>query len=108
MTSTRTHIIRELNDAFRKSFLGGKVVLTKGITQIPNITDLLEQVRRYDAFTPDNDPHGEHDFGALEFEGHTIFWKIDYHNLLYEAASPDPANPCVTYRALTVMLGEEY
>jgi hypothetical protein len=27
----------------------------------------------------DNDPHGEHDFGAFEHEGQRIFWKIDYY-----------------------------
>nr|WP_236000531.1 DUF3768 domain-containing protein [Bradyrhizobium uaiense] len=27
---------------------------------------MLEAVRRFDSFTRDNDPHGEHDFGAID------------------------------------------
>jgi hypothetical protein len=34
---------------------------------------LLLALRRFDSFTPDNDPHGEHDFGALDFKGQRYF-----------------------------------
>ena len=27
---------------------------------------LLQRVRAFDAFTEDNDPHGEHDFGSID------------------------------------------
>jgi len=35
------------------------------------------KVESFDSFTEDNDPHGEHDFGAFEHEAQRIFWKID-------------------------------
>jgi hypothetical protein len=35
-------------------------------------------VARFDAFTPDNDPHGEHDFGLLTVEGRACLFKIEY------------------------------
>jgi hypothetical protein len=35
-------------------------------------------LRRWGAsITDDNDPHGEHDFGAFDHAGERIFWKIN-------------------------------
>jgi hypothetical protein len=65
-------------------------------------------MRRFDAFTPDNDPHGEHDFGAFDEGGDRFFWKIDYYDKQMEFGSPDAADPDVTARVLTLMLAEEY
>ena len=55
-----------------------------------------------------NDPHQEHDFGSFEAEGHTIFFKIDYYDKQLQMHSPDPSNPAVTQRVITIMLAEEY
>jgi hypothetical protein len=50
----------------------------------------------------------EHDFGSFEADGAVIFFKIDYFdkNLTYH--SPDPSDPPVTERVITIMLAEEY
>lgn len=40
---------------------------------------VLEAVRSFNQFSPDNDPYGERDFGALAVLGHRIFWKIDLY-----------------------------
>jgi hypothetical protein len=37
-----------------------------------------------------------------------IFWKIDTYDLDMQAMSPNPANPAVTHRVLTIMLASEY
>ena len=58
--------------------------------------------------TPDNDPYGEHDFGAFEYENHKLFWKIDYYNTDLTGGSPDASDPKVTTRVLTIMLRDEY
>ena len=62
----------------------------------------------FDAFTDDNDPYGEHDFGAIDEGGVRCFWKIDNYDRATEMGSPDPADPAVTTRVLTVMRADEY
>ncbi|UDF33281.1 UNVERIFIED_ORG: DUF3768 domain-containing protein (plasmid) [Roseateles sp. XES5] len=76
---------------------------------------VIENVIAFDSFTPDNDPHGEHDFGAFAIEDEKIFWKIDYYQPSIDGeldvdgnASEDPSNPEETIRTLTIMLAEEY
>ncbi|WP_352851766.1 DUF3768 domain-containing protein [Mesorhizobium sp. M0437] len=102
--------IRRLNDAFRRSFIGGHVVLTSGVAALSETERraLLRSVRAFEAFNSDNDPHAEHDFGAIDLEGAKFFWKIDYYGPDMQSGSPDPSNPEVTRRALTIMRAEEY
>lgn len=100
--------IRALNDHARQNFMGCRVVITKGIQAMENVPDLLDQVRWYDVFTPDNDPYGEHDFGSFRYACETVFWKIDYFDVDMTMHSPDPSDATVTTRVLTIMLAEEY
>jgi hypothetical protein len=109
-TVSTTDRIRALNDDFRRSFVGGLVVITAGIEPMPAAQrkSLLAKVRSFDDFTEDNDPHGEHDFGAVDEGGVRYFWKVDYYDRSTEFGSPDPADPAVTTRVLTIMLADEY
>jgi hypothetical protein len=102
--------IRELNDHFRRTFVGGGVVITEGVEAMPaeQRRSLLAKVRAFDGFTEDNDPHGEHDFGAIEEGGIRCYWKIDYYDREMTMHSDDASDPTVTTRVLTVMLAEEY
>ena len=106
----RTTTIRTLNDNLRRLHIGGTVVITSGIRALGSeqVSDLLGEIVRFDAFTPDNDPYDEHDCAVLVSRGHRIIWKIDYYDQGLEYASPDPADPTVTKRVMTVMLSEEY
>ena len=108
--SEHSRQIATLNDAFRTTFNGGILVLTVGIQALPEEVqvEILYKVRTFDKFTPDNDPHGEHDCGSLMVQGHRVFWKIDYCDLNMEYHSENPADPGVTNRILTVMLSGEY
>lgn len=106
----RTAKVRELNDKFRHSLRGGRLLITRGLLETAggSITDLLDAVRRFDAFDEDNDPYREHDFGSLSWRGERIFWKIDYYDATMCYSSSDPTNPSITTRVLTVMLASEY
>lgn len=110
MTTPHTARIRELNDVFRSTWLTGKVLITKGIAGFSAELQsrIGEAVQTFTDFTPDNDPHGEHDFGAFTIEGHKVFWKIDYYAPDMEHGSEDPADPAKTRRVLTIMLAGEY
>ena len=108
--SVSTDSIRSLNDDFRRTFVGGAVLITAGVEALadPVRASLLKKVREFAAFEEGNDPYGEHDFGAIEEGAEKFFWKIDYYDRAMAAHSPDAANPDVTTRVLTVMLAEEY
>jgi hypothetical protein len=110
LAKSNSERIRELNDSFRHSFNGGRVVITEGVDALSaNVkAEVLQQVRQFDRFDRDNDPHGEHDFGNFEIEGERFFFKIDYYGLDMESGSEDPADPTKTTRVLTVMKAEEY
>ena len=106
----KTMKIRFLNDRFRQTFNGGKVLMTSGVSELPlseQIT-LMNLVRTFDEFNKNNDPYGEHDFGKIDFNGEPYFWKIDYYDVAFEGLSPDPTDETITNRVLTVMLAEEY
>jgi hypothetical protein len=106
----RAKKIAELNDAFRSSLAGGRVLLTSGVAALCHHIriDALRAVQAFTAFTPDNDPYGEHDFGFFKAAAHEFFWKIDYYDPSLTRHSDDAADPSVTVRVLTIMLTEEY
>lgn len=111
MTDARTKRIAELNDLCRTAMgVAGKCVLTRGIFMLPDADQsaIREKVETFADFTPDNDPHGEHDFGSFEHNGNKVFWKIDYYDKTLSFGSEDPADPKQTTRVLTIMLASEY
>src|SRR5271169_2523619 len=98
-----TDRIRELNDAFRRTFRGGKVMITSGVDELPDCVkaEALVQVAKFSEFTADNDPHDEHDFGSFMLVGRKFFWKIDYYDTEMQYGSKIPATPnarCVCLR----------
>ena len=99
-----------LNDGLRKRGRGGMIVVTRGVRRILgfDVRALLAALAAYNAFDPDNDPHGERDFGDLTIGDEDLLWKIDYYDSRFEFGSPDPVDPAVTKRVLTVMLASEY
>ena len=102
--------IRQLNDALRITGEGGAVVMTAGVATLPiaEREAVLAAVRSFTAFTPDNDPYGEHDCASLRIGDHSVIWKIDYYDLQLTGHSPNPADPAQTKRVLTIMLAEDY
>jgi hypothetical protein len=102
--------IAQLNDTFRQTFNGGQVVITAGVQALsPEQQQAVFQVvQTFNIFNEDNDPHGEHDFGAFSLHGQRFNWKIDYYDPSLQWGSEDPADPKQTKRVLTIMLAEEY
>jgi Protein of unknown function (DUF3768) len=105
-----TRRIRTMNDNFRTTFIGGKVVFTQTVAELPldQKAQAILAVQGFAAFDADNDPHQEHDFGSFEIAGERYFFKIDYYNLDMSAGSEDPADPYLTTRVLTIMHVSEY
>lgn len=110
MLTAQSCPIQHLNDAFRNTFTGGQVMLSAGVNALNDIDKaaILLAVKTFNAFTPDNDPYGEHDFGAIGHNEIKVFWKIDYYDLNLRYGSKDPSDPTQTRRVLTIMLAEEY
>ena len=121
---TRAEQIARLNDLARRAMgISCVVVATEDVRALPEAEQsrLRELVETFDAFTPDNDPYGERDFGAI-YQGvdgvwstsrpvdvaETVFWKIDAYDRALRFGSEDPADPAVTRRVLTIMLASEY
>jgi hypothetical protein len=64
-------------------------MLTCGVKSLPSIMrrKIIEAVAAFKDFSAGNDPHNEHDFGAIEVDGNKISWNA---------------------RVLTIMLAREY
>jgi hypothetical protein len=102
--------IRALNDELRRYHRGGIIVLTPGVRSLPAPTLQLidDAVSTFSTFDQDNDPYGEHDFGTVAVGDHVVMFKIDYYDLDLRYRSPDPSDPGITRRVMTLMLAEEY
>lgn len=110
MPSSDTAAIQALNDQFRRTGIGGRVLLSLEMQALPfwEQAAIINAVQTFEAFTADNDPHGEHDFGSVDHHGQTIFFKIDYFDTALEYGSENPADPAQTTRVLTIMFASEY
>jgi hypothetical protein len=107
---TKTARIRALNDQLRQNFADGMAVMTPGVAALGAevVERIVKTIALFDDFCHANDPHEEHDFGAFEADGHMIMFKTDYFDQSLSMHSPDPADPSVTQRVITIMLAEEY
>lgn len=104
--------IASLNDSFRQNFNRslGQVFMTSGVVALEAEVkkELVEAVQQFDHFPEDDDPYGEHDFGAVVVSGDRFYFKIDYYDPALKHAADDPGNPSTCTRVLTIMRAEEY
>lgn len=114
-------LVAAQNDSFRRfACLGevpslplqGRLVVTHSVSKAGDgfALEAVKAVGEFAMFTPENDPHGWHDFGSLEVGGETVFWKLDLFeassDFRYGAEAPD--NPSTTARVLTIMLARDW
>ena len=110
----QTARVRELNDAVRsrlpRTGRKDRLNMTTGVAALSRkkLALLLISVREFTDFSADNDPHGEHDFGAVDQDGINYFWKLDTYDQWMQFGSPDPADPSITTRVITIMRADEY
>lgn len=110
----RKELLRKGNDLFRSTLIPSprhKVMVTEGVNDLEEEDKqaVIGLVRNHSVFEADNDPHKEHDFGAVKHKNVKYFWKIDYYdlNLEYGVDPIDtPEEPFV--RVLTIMRADEY
>ena len=102
--------IRALNDQLRQNFAEGIAVMTPDVAALgaEAVERIVKTIAVFDDFCHANDPHQEHDFGSFEADGHMIMFKIDYLDQNLSMHSPDPADPAITQRVITIMLAQEY
>ncbi len=105
-----TLAIRTLNDHLRQTFSGGRVVMTQGVQALTDdiISRVFKAVRDFDDFTEANDPYKTHEFGMFDLDGQRLMFKVDAYDQNLEYGSPNPADPSVTTRVLTILLASEY
>jgi hypothetical protein len=109
-TKERVAEIRRLNTEFKSTFRGGQVVLTASVAALPSADKAagLQAVADFKAFSEENDPHGEADYGSFDLLGREWWFKIDYLDLKMENCSIDPADPTKTKRVMTVGLAMDW
>jgi hypothetical protein len=58
------------------------LVVTGGLAAMfpDDLPSILAKVKEFNEFTEGNDPWREHDFGAFEYKGGKLFFKIDDYN----------------------------
>lgn len=105
---------RELNDQLRISMgqndTKNIINLTAGLRAMGDefVSAAMMAIREYDGFNSNNDPYGEHDIVFVVVHGQKVMGKIDYYDNELKLHSPDKADPAVTKRVLSIMLGSEY
>jgi len=119
--------IRRLNDAARsKPGTASIANVTIGFQSLPDADRFaaLAQIVSFTQFDGNNDPYGEHDFGAVyrlasggwtqhrpsedKAIAATVFWKVDCYDSTLTFGSEAPWDQQQTKRVLTIMLASEY
>jgi len=68
----------------------------------------LEAIGAIKTFEAHNDPDGFHDFGAIEIDGETVWFKIDHYDQNYHYGSEDPSDLKATCRVLTILFPSDW
>ena len=85
-------------------------MMTQGVATLSQEMQarIVSAIQDFEDFNADNDPYGTHEFGAVDVAGEKVFFKVDAYDTDLQYGSPDPADPSVTTRVLTILLASEY
>jgi hypothetical protein len=103
--------IVEQNDRFRSTWgadvtVPGQIVVTPGVASLSADAQvqIMRAVQTFETFREDNDPYGDHTFGAFEItaagEPVLLFWKID----LYDTPMAAKTEIFVAFRSNRVLM----
>lgn len=99
-----------MNDGFRSAFLEIFWYFSENIKKLPTsvIDEIINRVRKFDDFKPDDDPFGERDFGQFTLEGiGEVTWCICHYDLTLNHFSEDMYDPNVTLPIMKIMFESE-
>lgn len=98
---------RELNDALRQTFTGGRLLISPSVHSLPSEHNakVLERVRDFTAFNDENVP--DHDFGSFELAGVVYCFELECVSRA-QYGSTEPADKGKATRVLTIMRADEY
>lgn len=115
------NLIQQQNDKFRQEScfneickeIPGQVTVSQGVnawsqSNVDLMQELLLGIATCKQFEEDNDPYGEHDFGAVTIGKAKFFWKISYYDRDYEYLADDPTDLAQCRRGLHIMMACEY
>ncbi|WP_299720619.1 DUF3768 domain-containing protein [uncultured Tateyamaria sp.] len=115
----KAKLIAEHNDRFRNTWgadftIPGQIVMTRAVAALSPawMVRLMQAIQQFSDFNEDNDPYGDHCFGAVEItvggETKTIWFKIDLYDLNLEYGAEDPTDLEQTKRVMTVLFPSDY
>ena len=98
--------IKRLNDRLRLKGRGGYSQMCDRMSDFSyeRFAEVRKAIRAFDDFTPDNDPHGHHDYGVVEVHDQKYDWEIGYLGADGTGVSPDPSDTSVTTRVMWISM----
>ena len=115
----KAKLIAEHNDRFRNTWgadftIPGQIVMTRAVAALSPawMVRLMQAIQQFSDFNEDNDPYGDHSFGAVEItvggETKTIWFKIDLYEENLEYGAEDPPDLEQTKRVMTILFPSDY
>lgn len=113
-------LVAEQNDQFRRwhclgerkpgGFVPGKMVWTASFEarEADFKRAALKAIGEIEEFAAENDPARFHEFGAVEIDGETVWFKVDYFDKTYEWGAEDPSDLQNTCRVMTIMFPSDW
>lgn len=100
IVKTAVEVIAELNDKFRANDAKLPADGNHVIEQMDEEwrTAVMQAIRNLDSVDD-----AEHDFGAVNVNGKSLYWKIDYYDTELEYSSDEPCDDVLTERVLTII-----